>query len=137
MLSGAVCGEIIDELFNFIDSLSPTAAGANPGSPVWQSALVVIAHNLWKHYADKAFVAELYPGLSLFIDYLNRNADPASGLVLFGGLGDWVRCAAATQLHLLLQDCGEGGGVSTTGLFSNSLHKSTLTHTDTPASAGR
>lgn len=64
--------------------------GANPGSPVWQSALVVIAHNLWRHYADREALQELYPGLRLFIDYLHRNADPNTGLVLFGGLGDWV-----------------------------------------------
>lgn len=64
--------------------------GSNPGAPVWQSAIVVISFNLWRHYGDVEGVRALYPNLRDFMAYLERNTDPASGLVLFGGLGDWV-----------------------------------------------
>jgi len=66
--------------------------GGFPGSPVWQSAYVVIASNLHKHYGELALplLREVYAGLCEFMAYLGRNQDPKLGLVVFGSLGDWV-----------------------------------------------
>ena len=66
--------------------------GSFPGSPVWASGYVVIARNLLRRFGPDSLpvLEKQYDGLVSFMDYLGRTTDPDTGLLLTGGLGDWV-----------------------------------------------
>ena len=54
----------------------------------WDSALPVIAWNLWTYRGDRRILDEVYPALVKYLAYTATKAD-ADGLVKHG-LGDWV-----------------------------------------------
>ena len=56
--------------------------------PAWDSALPVIAWNLWTFRGDRRILDEVYPALVKYLAYTATRAD-ANGLVKHG-LGDWV-----------------------------------------------
>ncbi len=56
--------------------------------PAWDSALPVIAWNLWTFRGDRRILDEVYPALVKYLAYTATRAD-ADGLVKHG-LGDWV-----------------------------------------------
>ena len=56
--------------------------------PAWDSALPVIAWNLWTFRGDRRILDEIYPALVKYLAYTATRAD-ANGLVKHG-LGDWV-----------------------------------------------
>ena len=56
--------------------------------PAWDSALPVVAWNLWRYRGDRAILDEVYPVLVKLLAYTATKAD-ANGLVRHG-LGDWV-----------------------------------------------
>ncbi len=56
-------------------------SGFFPGSPVWQSAYIVIAHTTWRAYGDVALLRRQYAGLRASIDYFNAHVDPKSGVL--------------------------------------------------------
>ena len=56
--------------------------------PAWDSALPVIAWNLWTFRGDRRILDEVYPALRRYLAYTATRAD-ANGLVRHG-LGDWV-----------------------------------------------
>ena len=73
--------------------------GGNPGSTDWQTAFPVIARNVLLHYGDiaKPVLAELWPSLDLFMQYLQRLIDHSThpqskqlGLLLDRARGDWI-----------------------------------------------
>jgi hypothetical protein len=67
-----VCTDPVQEQGSVPD-VSPYSTGPYggfPGSPVWQSALVVIAREHWRHYGDKATLEANWAGLVSFMDYL-------------------------------------------------------------------
>ena len=66
--------------------------GGNPGSTDWQTAYVMIARSVLLHYGARAApaLADLWESLDLFMDYLDRIADKATGLLLTGARGDWI-----------------------------------------------
>ncbi|MGN0846491.1 MAG: family 78 glycoside hydrolase catalytic domain [Kiritimatiellia bacterium] len=56
--------------------------------PAWDSALPVVAWNLWIFRGDRRILDEVYPALVKYLDYTGKKA-AANGLV-WHGLGDWV-----------------------------------------------
>lgn len=56
--------------------------------PAWDSALPVIAWNLWIYRGDRAILDEVYPALKKYLSYTATKAD-SEGLVSHG-LGDWI-----------------------------------------------
>jgi hypothetical protein len=48
--------------------------GSNPGSVVWQSAYIVIAQRMWRHYGDKAVLQSHWSSLNAFMGYLDRKS---------------------------------------------------------------
>ena len=56
--------------------------------PAWDSALPVIAWNLWLYRDDRRVLDEVYPALVRYIAFTETKASP-EGLVSHG-LGDWV-----------------------------------------------
>ncbi|MGN0851960.1 MAG: family 78 glycoside hydrolase catalytic domain [Kiritimatiellia bacterium] len=56
--------------------------------PAWDSALPVVAWNLWIYRGDRRILDEVYPVLEKYLAYTASRAD-ADGLVKHG-LGDWV-----------------------------------------------
>ena len=56
--------------------------------PAWDSALPIIAWNLWTYRADRRILDEVYPVLQRYLAYTASRANP-QGLVRHG-LGDWV-----------------------------------------------
>ena len=56
--------------------------------PAWDSALPVIAWNLWIYRGDRKILGEVYPALRRYLAFTATKAD-ANGLVRHG-LGDWV-----------------------------------------------
>ena len=70
--------------------------GSNPGSADWQAAYPMTARALLLHYGERAVpdLADLWGSLDLFMDYLERLVDPATGLLLTGARGDWIPPAA-------------------------------------------
>ena len=63
---------------------STSPYGGNPGTTDWQVAYVMIAHSILEHYGPRAHpvLAELWDSLDLFMDYLDKLVDPATGLLL-------------------------------------------------------
>ena len=66
--------------------------GSNPGTTDWQTAYPMIARAVLAHHGARAApaLADLWPSLELFMSYLQRLVDPATGLLLQGARGDWV-----------------------------------------------
>ena len=56
--------------------------------PAWDSALPVIAWNLWNYRDDRRVLDAVYPALARYLAYTATKAD-ADGLVKHG-LGDWI-----------------------------------------------
>ena len=56
--------------------------------PAWDSALPVVAWNLWIYRGDRKILEEVYPALRRYLAFTATKAD-ANGLVKHG-LGDWV-----------------------------------------------
>lgn len=56
--------------------------------PAWDSALPVIAWNLWIYRGDRKIIGEVYPALRKYLAFTATKAD-RNGLVRHG-LGDWV-----------------------------------------------
>eukprot|EP00038_Savillea_parva_P007047 m.167528 g.167528 ORF g.167528 m.167528 type:complete len:1197 (+) comp12839_c0_seq1:59-3649(+) len=66
--------------------------GGNPGTTDWQAAYVMVAWASLVHQGDLALpmLRDLWDSLDLFMDYLDRRSDNATGLLLAGARGDWV-----------------------------------------------
>jgi alpha-L-rhamnosidase len=71
-----------------LPSIAPTAGwGYNWGSgPAWDSALLIIPWEIFRHSGDSAAIARHYEAAKRYVAYLDTLAD--EGLVRFG-LGDW------------------------------------------------
>eukprot|EP00054_Salpingoeca_dolichothecata_P025500 m.179111 g.179111 ORF g.179111 m.179111 type:complete len:1109 (+) comp25377_c0_seq1:111-3437(+) len=72
-----------------VTPFTTTPYGSFPGSPVWQAAYIVMTWHLYQTYGDAAILTQHYQGMQDLWGYWTRHADPTTGLVLFGGLGDW------------------------------------------------
>ena len=66
--------------------------GGNPGTVDWQAAYVLVAWAQLRHSGALAvpMLRDLWPSLTLFMGYLERLVDPATGLLLTNARGDWV-----------------------------------------------
>ena len=72
-----------------IPGIVPTAGwGFDWGNgPAWDSALPVIAWNLYVYRGDRRILDEIYPTLKRYLEY---TATKSSGGLVSHGLGDWV-----------------------------------------------
>ncbi len=66
--------------------------GGNPGTNDWQTAYPLIAHALLEAYPSRSveILSDLWPSLDLFMQYLSRNLDNSTHLLLAGSRGDWI-----------------------------------------------
>ena len=55
--------------------------------PAWDSALPVIAWNLWNYRDDRRVLADVYPALKRLVDFTSTKA---TGNLVKHGLGDWI-----------------------------------------------
>jgi hypothetical protein len=55
-------------------------------SPEWGSAAVILPWQLYQWYGDRRILAECYPTMKRYVDYLTSRAD---GHIVAHGLGDW------------------------------------------------
>lgn len=55
-------------------------------SPEWGGAIIALPFLCWQHYADKSLIADFYPQMCRYADYL---ATQDSAYILRQGLGDW------------------------------------------------
>lgn len=60
-------------------------SGGGPGG--WGSAIVEVPYQLYKHYGDAAVLAQYYPNMRRYIDYLEAHS--AFGLVVSDRAGEW------------------------------------------------
>ncbi|EAR51959.1 rhamnosidase A [Oceanicola granulosus HTCC2516] len=83
--------------------LHPDSFGIPPGSTGWGDVITVLPWTLWLHYGDKAALAEAFPAMQRWMDYLWSLSDgpiilPPPGTVDSGGradpgftFGDWLQ----------------------------------------------
>lgn len=58
-------------------------------SPEWGIAFVMVPAYLFDAYNDTTSLAQFYPGMKAYIDYLTTRADNRSGIIAYG-LSDWT-----------------------------------------------
>lgn len=70
--------------------------GEGFGGLLWGSAGIVVPWQMWRQWGDKEMLAEHYPAMRRYIDFIRDNAiDPETGLIVqsypsWGDLGDWL-----------------------------------------------
>ncbi|WP_158864680.1 family 78 glycoside hydrolase catalytic domain [Maribellus comscasis] len=72
-----------------VPDIAPEYVEFNGGfrdSPEWGSAAVFLPYLLWKWYDDKQIIADAWPMMMRYIQYLKTKSD---GHILDYGLGDW------------------------------------------------
>ena len=79
-------GDCQDTLTGHIQYTAPYInSGGGPGG--WGSAIVEVPYQLYKHYGDPAVLADYYPQMRRYIDYLEAHS--AYGLVVSDKEGCW------------------------------------------------
>ncbi len=70
--------------------------GGGFGGVMWGSAGITVAWESYQQYRDKDLLAEHYPAMKAYIDYLKSEIDPESGILQdkdrfqWSSLGDWL-----------------------------------------------
>ena len=64
--------------------------GGGFGGILWGSAGITVAWESFQQYGDKVMIAEHYPAMKKYLDYLQTRIDPKSGVMNEGPLGDWL-----------------------------------------------
>lgn len=83
-----------------VTPFSTSPYGSNPGTTDWQMAYVQTAYTVLQYgVTAHPVLRELWDSLDLFMQYLDRLADPATGLLLQGARGDWVPPAGDGHIH--------------------------------------
>jgi alpha-L-rhamnosidase len=59
------------------------------GAPPWAIAAVVLPYNIWRYHGDTRLLAQYYPNMKMFMEWLQSTADKGTGLVFNDGLADW------------------------------------------------
>ena len=83
-------------------------------SPEWGSAAVILPWQLYRWYGDRRVLAERYPTMKRYVDYLGSRAE---GHIVSHGLGDWA-------------DFVKGGGVGASQLTPTSLTATAIYYRD-------
>ena len=83
-------------------------------SPEWGSAAVILPLQLYQWYGDRRVLAERYPTMKRYVEYLGSRAD---GHIVSHGLGDWA-------------DFVKGGGVGASQLTPTSLTATAIYYYD-------
>ena len=79
-------GDCQDTLSGHIQYTAPyIRSGGGPGG--WGCAIVEVPYRLYKHYGDTAVLADYYPQMRRYIDYLEAHS--AYGLVVSDKAGEW------------------------------------------------
>ncbi len=73
--------------------VAPTGCGF--GGLLWGSAGITVPWELYKQYGDKSVLAEHYPSMKRYLDYVASDCiDPATGIIVqyrqWADLGDWL-----------------------------------------------
>jgi len=64
--------------------------GGGIGGVLWGSAGITIPWETYMQYGDVAMLREHYPAMVAYIDYLQRDIDPRTGMNVDIELGDWL-----------------------------------------------
>ncbi|MGJ5818624.1 family 78 glycoside hydrolase catalytic domain [Paludibaculum fermentans] len=64
--------------------------GGGFGGVLWGSAGIVVPWETYLQYKDTGLLAQHYPAMAAYIDYLETTLDPKTGLSSDGQLGDWL-----------------------------------------------
>lgn len=64
--------------------------GGGFGGVLWGSAGIVVPWESYLQYGDIGLLAEHYPAMVRYLDYLETTIDPKTGLSSDGALGDWL-----------------------------------------------
>lgn len=88
--------------------VAPTGVGF--GGLLWGSAGITVPWECYRQYGDTALLAEHYPAMRKYIDYVLRETiDPATGVVVqkrqWGDLGDWLSPEYDRTDKSLLWEC--------------------------------
>ncbi len=73
---------------NLIPLIAPTGGWGQENSVEWGAAYPLIVWNVYQHYGDRALVADHYPAVKQYVEYLASQAKPDG--THESGLGDWV-----------------------------------------------
>ena len=68
--------------------VSPLSSGF--GGILWGSAGITVAWESYQQFEDKAMLAEHYPAMKKYMDFLSTRIDPKTGVMNEGPLGDWL-----------------------------------------------
>jgi alpha-L-rhamnosidase len=64
--------------------------GGGFGGTLWGSAGIVVAHETYRQYGDKQMLAEHFPAMMKYINFLETKIDKKTGILNEGPLGDWL-----------------------------------------------
>ena len=64
--------------------------GTGFGGTLWGSAGVTIPWELYQQYDDRRVLADHYPAMRKYVDFLASRQDPETGILDEGPLGDWL-----------------------------------------------
>jgi alpha-L-rhamnosidase len=68
--------------------VSPVGGGF--GGILWGSAGIILAWESYRQYGDIQLVAEHYPSMKKYVDFLQTKIDKETGILNEGPLGDWL-----------------------------------------------
>ncbi len=64
--------------------------GGGFGGILWGAAGIVVPWEAWMQYGDRALLEEHYPAMAAYMEYLETQIDPQTGLIRDAALGDWL-----------------------------------------------
>lgn len=60
------------------------------GGTLWGSAGIIVAWETYQQYGDLGLLKEHYSAMKEYVEYLNSQIDPETGILQEGPLGDWL-----------------------------------------------
>jgi alpha-L-rhamnosidase len=64
--------------------------GGGFGGTLWGSAGIIVAWEVYQQYGDLSLLADHYDAMKRYVEFLNSNIDPETGIINEGPLGDWL-----------------------------------------------
>jgi alpha-L-rhamnosidase len=73
--------------------------GGRPADPTWSAAYPQLVYCMWKYYGDAGVVADHYPNLKLYLDYVTGRVAQSGMSQFYASYGDWVPPPPAPKCH--------------------------------------
>ncbi|MBN1352742.1 family 78 glycoside hydrolase catalytic domain [candidate division KSB1 bacterium] len=81
-----------------VHDVNPAIVVSGPAKPAWGDAVVVIPWVVYQHYGDTRIIAENYPAMAAWVDYMKAHSK--NYLYERDGYGDWVAVVPSPKLPL-------------------------------------